>query len=211
MTNTLLHRLTEAELSASLVACLAQQNGNSPLWLFAYGSLIWRPDLNFDRRVPARVHGYHRRLCLWSRVNRGTPENPGLVAGLDRGGSCMGVAYRIPAESTQTEFKRLWEREMFLGSYSPRWLDCRLADSTRVKAVAFVVRRDVPNYAGKLTERQILEVFDRGCCGRYGTSLEYLVNTVQALREHGIVDPHFERLARHAGIPAAKIGRTLAG
>jgi cation transport protein ChaC len=206
-----LRRLTDEELAASLIACLAHWDRNSPLWLFAYGSLIWRPDMSFDRRETARVHGYHRRLCLWSRVNRGTPDNPGLVAGLDRGGSCMGVAYRIPGTSAQAEFERLWEREMFMGSYSPLWLDCRLADSTIVEAVAFVVRRDAPNYAGKLDERQILDVFARGCCGRYGTSLEYLVNTVRGLREHGIVDPHFERLARHAGIAAAELRPARAG
>ena len=206
MTTGLPRRLSEDELAASLLACLAQWNRRSPLWVFAYGSLIWRPDLSFDRRLPARVHGYHRRLCLWSKVNRGTPECPGLVAGLDRGGSCTGVVYRVPGSRATTEFERLWQREMFMGSYHPRWLDCRLGDGAQVSAIAFVVRRDALNYAGRLSEPEIPEVFKRGSCGHYGTSLEYLVNTVRALREHGIADPHFERLVRHAGVPSGALG-----
>jgi cation transport protein ChaC len=193
-------RLSHEQLAASLAGALSQWNGQSALWVFGYGSLIWKPDLAFDRRVTARVHGYHRRLCLWSRVNRGTPDRPGLVAGLDRGGSCAGIVYRVPAASVPPEFKRLWDREMFMGSYAPRWLRCHLADGTDVQALAFVVRQDVSNYAGRLSEAQILEVFRRGSCGRFGTSLDYLVNTVRSLHEHGLRDPHLERLVRHAGL-----------
>jgi cation transport protein ChaC len=193
-------RLTPEQFEASLARVLQRWDGASPVWVFGYGSLIWNPDLAFDRRITARVHGYHRRLCLWSRINRGTPDCPGLVAGLDRGGSCAGVAYRVPGSEVTREFGRLWEREMFMGSYAPRWLDCRLVDGTRQPALAFVVRRDAPNYAGRLSEGEILEVFRRGSCGRFGTSLEYLVNTVQSLQEHGLRDPHFERLARHAAM-----------
>ncbi|MGE5161522.1 MAG: gamma-glutamylcyclotransferase [Betaproteobacteria bacterium] len=199
-------RLGREEMEASLQRALAPWDGASPAWVFGYGSLIWKPELVFDRRLATRVHGYHRRLCLWSRVNRGTPECPGLVAGLDRGGSCAGVAYRVPAREVRRQFERLWEREMFMGSYAPRWLRCRAADGTEVRALAFVVRRDVANYAGKLSEAQILDVFRRGSSGRFGTSLDYLVNTVRSLREHGLRDPHFERLARHAGVAAGPEG-----
>jgi cation transport protein ChaC len=193
-------RLTPEQIAGSLAAVLQHWNDGSPAWVFGYGSLIWRPDLTFDRRLTARVHGYHRRMCLWSRINRGTPDCPGLVAGLDRGGSCAGVVLRVPAAAVREEFARLWEREMFLGSYAPRWLDCRLVDGTRERALAFVVRHDAPNYAGRLTENEILEVFRRGSCGRFGTSLDYVVNTVRSLHEHGLSDPHLERLARHAGV-----------
>jgi cation transport protein ChaC len=199
-------RVTAEQQAASLHQALAGWNGMSPLWLFGYGSLIWNPEVTFDRRITARVHGYHRRLCLWSRVNRGTLDCPGLVAGLDRGGSCAGVAYRLPAKTARDELERLWDREMFMGSYAPRWLDCRLVgtggntgDRPLVSALAFVVRRDAQNYAGKLTEPEILAVFERGSCGRFGTSLDYLVKTVSSLREHGLRDPHLEQLARHAG------------
>ena len=193
-------RLSHEQIAASLASALAPWDRKAPLWVFGYGSLIWKPELVFDRRVTARVHGYHRRLCLWSRVNRGTPDCPGLVAGLDRGGSCAGVVYRVPAASVPAEFERLWEREMFMGSYAPRWLRCHLVDGTDVHALAFVVRLDAPNYAGKLSEAEIHEVFRRGSCGRFGTSLDYLVNTVRSLHEHGLRDPHLERLVRHAGV-----------
>lgn len=201
-------RLSEVELAQSLAATLAHWDRRSPVWVFGYGSLIWNPELSFDRRATARVHGYHRRLCLWSRINRGTPDCPGLVAGLDRGGSCAGIVYRVRARSLRAEFERLWQREMFMGSYSPRWLNCRLDGGPLVPALAFVVRRDAPNYAGKLSERQILAVFERGSCGRFGTSLDYLVSCVRGLRAHGLRDPHFERLARHAGIAGVEF-RTL--
>jgi len=193
-------RLSYEELEASLDAFLAGWDREQPLWVFGYGSLIWKPELSFDSRHAARVHGYHRRLCLWSRINRGTPQCPGLVAGLDRGGSCAGVVYRGPAIAVRSQFSQLWQREMMTNSYAPRHLECRLDDGSLVSAVAFIVRRDAPNYAGRLNERQILDVFESGSCGRYGTSLDYLVNTICALRSHGIVDPHFERLAQHAGI-----------
>ena len=194
------HRLSYEELEVSLEGFLAGWDGTGPFWVFGYGSLIWKPDLSFDLRSPARVHGYHRRLCLWSRINRGTPQCPGLVAGLDRGGSCAGVVYRVPAVAVRSQFSQLWQREMMTNSYEPRTLECRLSDGSFVDAVAFVVRRDAPNYTGRLDEQRILDVFARGSCGRYGTSLDYLVNTICALRTHGIVDPHLERLARHAGI-----------
>lgn len=196
-------RLTRDELAASLAQVLAHWDGVSAAWVFAYGSLIWKPELKFDRRVTARIHGYHRRLCLWSRVNRGTPDCPGLVAGLDRGGSCAGVVYRVPANHVRPQFEQLWDREMFMGSYAPRWLNCSLVDGTRETALAFVVRNDAPNYAGRLAEAQILDVFRRGSCGRFGSSLEYLVNTVRSLHEHGLRDPHLERLMRHAGVEQA--------
>lgn len=204
-------RLSRDELMASVNRLLARWDGASALWIFGYGSLIWKPELAFDRRVTARVHGYHRRLCLWSRVNRGTFDCPGLVLGLDRGGSCAGVVYRIPAADVRSQFAQLWEREMFLGAYEPRWLAGQLVDGTRQSALAFVVRRDAPNYAGRLSEPEILDVFRRGSCGRFGTSLEYLVNTVQSLHEHGLRDPHLERLARHArdaGLDPGAGGRT---
>jgi cation transport protein ChaC len=182
-------RLGREEMAASLHRALERWNGASPVWVFGYGSLIWKPELAYDRRLTARVHGYHRRLCLWSRVNRGTPDCPGLVAGLDRGGSCAGVAYRVPAHEVRGQFERLWEREMFMGSYAPRWLRCRADDVADVSALAFVVRRDVANYAGKLTEAEILDVFRRGSSGRFGTSLDYVVSTVRSLREHGLREP----------------------
>jgi cation transport protein ChaC len=95
---------------------------------------------------------------------------------------------------------------MLMASYAPRWLNCRLPDQSMVAALAFVVRRDALNYAGRLSEHEILDVFERRSCGRFGTSLDYLLNCVRGLREHGLRDPHFERLARHAGVDGAALG-----
>jgi cation transport protein ChaC len=200
MIHAIPQRLSEEELRASRAATLTHWNGHDPIWLFGYGSLIWRPELDYDERVCARVFGFHRRLCLRSVLNRGTPDCPGLVAGLDRGGSCFGVIYRLPAATVHTQLEQLWEREMFMGSYEARWLPCHRLDrnSARVSALAFVVRQDAPNYCGALSEHELVDILARAC-GRYGTSLEYLQRTVESLRALGLRDPHLERLARKAG------------
>ena len=191
-------RQTPAQMRATLGAALAGWNGRDPLWVFGYGSLIWNPDLDFDCRAPARIYGFHRKLCLRSVRNRGTADCPGLVAGLDRGGSCGGVVYRVPAAAVRAQFERLWEREMFMGSYQPRWLTChRLDRRQKVTAMAFVVRRDAFNYCGKLPEREMIQILRRAC-GQYGSSLEYLQRIVHSLREAGLADPHLERLAHRA-------------
>lgn len=193
--------LDEAELSRSLEATLAdwQRLGCADLWLFGYGSLIWRPDMSFDERVCARVHGYHRGLYLWSRVNRGTGAEPGLVLALDRGGSCPGVAFRLAREHMAAEFPALWRREMAMGSYRPAWLPCSLGDGRRVTALAFVIRRDAPTYAGRLPDEMVRIVFARAS-GRYGTTLDYVARTCEALRDSGMPDHALEaRLARCRG------------
>lgn len=189
-------RLSREQLSASLDAMLAQWDGHAPIWVFAYGSLMWKPEFEYEWRVPARVHGYHRRLCLRSVTYRGTRECPGLVAGLDRGGSCAGALYRLPFAGLHKQLVKLWEREMFLGSYAPRWLTATsLGDGQRADAIAFVVRRDARNYCGPLPDTDVVDVLNRAC-GHYGTNLEYLLQTVTALRALGLRDPHLERLAR---------------
>ena len=105
-----------------------------PVWLFAYGSLIWRPECSAVERKRGRVHGYHRGLYLWSHEHRGTPQWPGLVFGLDRGGSCSGFAYRLPEDNLDASLYALWLREMPVPSYRPHWLTCRLEDGSQVQA-----------------------------------------------------------------------------
>lgn len=191
-------RLTPHEMAQSLATTLSHWDGREGLWVFGYGSLIWNPEFTFDLRWPARVFGYHRKLCLRSMINRGTPECPGLVAGLDRGGSCAGVAFRVTADSVRAQFAPLWQREMSLGSYQPRWLHCRrLHDDSSLTALAFVVRRDAPNYCGSLEEQQVVDALTRAS-GKYGTSLEYLQRTVDGLHAEGLRDPHLERLVQKA-------------
>ncbi|CAB3757912.1 gamma-glutamylcyclotransferase [Paraburkholderia humisilvae] len=185
--------LSDDELRASMNDTLSRWDHASDLWLFGYGSLIWNPGLPTAEAVRSRVHGYHRGLYLWSRVNRGTPEQPGLVLALDRGGSCSGIAFRLAAEGAQPHLEALWHREMAMGSYRPAWLPCVLADGRRVDALAFVMRRDVPSYTGKLSDDVVSAVFDCAC-GRYGTTLDYVSRTVEALRNSGMPDRALEAL-----------------
>jgi cation transport protein ChaC len=185
--------LTDDELRASLDCTLRDWDRCSDLWLFGYGSLIWNPGMPTLEATRSKVHGYHRGLYLWSRVNRGTPEQPGLVLALDRGGSCVGIAFRLAAEGAMPHLEALWRREMAMGSYRPAWLPCNLADGRRVDALAFVMRRDVPSYTGKLTDDIVQAVF--GCAsGRYGTTIDYVSRTVTALRESGMPDRALEAL-----------------
>jgi cation transport protein ChaC len=187
--------LSEAALEQSLQAVLASPHAAHDVWLFAYGSLVWNPVLSYTARVVATVHGYHRRFCLRSRINRGTPERPGLVLALDRGGRCAGVAYRIPAREAELELRLLWRREMLLGSYQPRWLRARLAYGGRVHALAFVVDRTGSGYAGRLSDAAIVKIL-RAARGRLGTGTDYLLRTREGLAGEGIEDPTLTRLAR---------------
>ena len=175
--------------------------GRHDLWVFGYASLIWRPEFDAPERRPAHVHGWHRALQMRSRVNRGTPDCPGLVFALISGGSCRGFVYRVPQREAADELERLWLREMPTGVYDPAWLRCRTPDGP-VKALAFTLSRASPNHTGRIGDVHMLEIL-RSACGRYGTTLEYLLETARALRQHGIRDREIERLeslARHHGL-----------
>lgn len=166
------------------------------LLLFAYGSLIWRPDFEYAQALPARVLGFHRVLRMRSRVNRGSPQEPGLVLALVSGGSCKGLVYRIPRAAGLEVLLSLWAREMPNGVYEPRWLNCDTSQG-RLRALAFTLSRQSPNWTGTLQEPELLHIF-RHAAGRYGTTLDYLLRTVQGLREHGIRDMELERQAHLA-------------
>jgi len=170
----------------------ARWGGRADLWVFGYASLIWRPEFDFAEARPARVHGWHRALEMRSRVNRGTPECPGLVFALVRGGACRGMAYRIPRERVEQELDRLWVREMPNGVYDPRWVPCRTAEGP-IEALAFTLSRSSPNYTGAMEEALLVQVLGTAC-GRYGSTLDYLLQTAESLRGCGIRDRHVERL-----------------
>ena len=187
------HALTDEQLSESLTRTLNAKPKGAGWWVFAYGSLLWNPLFPFAESRRASVHGLHRRFCLLSLASRGTPDAPGLVLGLDRGGSCRGVAYRLPAPLAMDELHLLWRREMVTGAYSPRWLhvDC---DGRGQIALGFVVRRDHAQYTRKLTIDEQAEVIVRAS-GAFGSSADYLERTRVSLATHGIVDLYLERLA----------------
>lgn len=183
---------TQAQLQNSLSKLLEGWDGRSDLWVFAYGSLIWKPEFDFAEARPAKIFGFHRSLCLWSIVNRGTPDCPGLVLALDGGGSCQGVAFRLRAADVPDQFAALWRREMVRGSYVPKWLRVHTPLGAHT-ALAFVMNRQVPSYAGRLSDGQVMDVLSRAC-GQCGTSADYVCKTIAALESHGLRD---ERLARY--------------
>lgn len=186
--------LDDEQLAASLAATLAARPKGAGWWIFAYGSLLWNPLFPVAEMRPATLRGLHRRFCLWSLASRGTPERPGLVLGLERGGTCRGVALRLPAPLALDELHLLWRREMVVGSYRPRWVSVD-ADGRDLTALTFVVRRDHPQYAGRLPQERLVEVLATAR-GAFGSSSDYLERTRIALVAHGIVDPYLDELAR---------------
>jgi cation transport protein ChaC len=162
------------------------------LWVFGYASLLWRPDFEYDEHRPAFVRGWHRALRMASRINRGTPERPGLVFAMLPGGSCHGGVFRIRREAVPAALELLWQREMPTGVYDPRWLPCRTPGG-EVQALAFTLSRKSPQHTGRLPEHQMLEIL-RHARGRYGTTLEYLLATARCLAERGVRDREIERL-----------------
>jgi cation transport protein ChaC len=185
--------------------------GRSDLWVFGYASLIWRPEFEAAEHRQALVHGWHRALRMRSRVNRGTPQQPGLVFALLPGGACRGVVYRLRRETADAELERLWAREMPTGVYDPRFLPCRTPQGV-LPALAFTLSRRSESYMGRLPDEQMLHIL-RHARGRYGTTLDYLAHTAHALREHGMCDREIERLmslAARAGLvqPTPAAART---
>jgi glutathione-specific gamma-glutamylcyclotransferase len=186
--------LSDAEQEASLRRILDEHDPRSDIWLFGYGSLVWNPIVHHEERRVARLHGFHRSFCLWSHVNRGSLQKPGLVLGLDSGGSCRGVAFRIGAHYASAELRLLWRREMVLGAYSPRWTEVDAGNET-LRAIAFFVNRDHPNYAGKLPLETVIKTLV-SARGQLGTPAEYLLKTVRGLIEHGVRDPYLLELRK---------------
>jgi cation transport protein ChaC len=184
--------LNDEQLAASLQQTLQKRPAGAGWWIFAYGSLLWNPLFPVAEMRVARLRGWHRRFCLWSLATRGTPETPGLVLGLEPGGSCRGVALRLPAPLALDELHLLWRREMVVGSYRPTWVRLH-AEGREIVALTFVVRRDHPQYAGKLAPEREVEVMARAA-GAFGSSLDYLERTRVALIAHGIVDAYLEDL-----------------
>ena len=165
------------------------------LWVFGYGSLIWRPGFPYAERRIARLIGAHRALCVYSWVHRGTPEHPGLVLGLDRGGACRGVAFRVAAEHRDEVRAYLREREQVTSVYLEKYREVRFADGGRAEALTYLVDRSHGQYAGKLDEDTQFRIVS-AAHGRSGANIEYVLNTAEHLAELGMADPLLDRLAR---------------
>ena len=178
---------------------LHEWGSDQDLWVFGYGSLIWRPDFDHTERRAAKVHGWHRALKMWSRVNRGTPDCPGLVFGLLSGGSCRGMVYRVDKTHARQVIINLWLREMVTGVYDPRWLPCHTPEGP-VQALAFTLARTSPNHTGALPDHEYRRIFAQAS-GRYGTTRDYAQATYDELRKLGI---HDRALARLLAVAAAE-------
>jgi cation transport protein ChaC len=157
----------------------------SDLWVFGYGSLMWNPGFPPAESEIARIYGYHRGLCVWSWIYRGTERTPGLVLGLDAGGSCFGVAHRVRAKDRDAAVAYLFRREMVTRVYHPLVKSVRLDNGRDVEALTFVVDRRHTQYAGDMKAHEAAEVI-RGARGSGGPNLDYVANTVRCLDELGI-------------------------
>lgn len=185
---TALSVMTDAELRPGLDAIIDQRGAGGDLWVFAYGSLMWRPEFAYAESRIGTVRGFHRRFCLLQRRFRGTPERPGFVLALDRGGLCRGVAFRLAGTNPSETLMPLWRREMRGRGYVARWLPVATEAGT-VSALTFLVNRASDRYSGRLTDAEIAEKI-AAACGHMGPSAEYLFRTVEACEALGIRDRH---------------------
>lgn len=166
-----------------------------PLYVFAYGSLLWRPGFPYRRHIRAHLHGFHRALRVWSVHHRGTTERPGLVLGLDRGGSCVGCMFEVDDEHRRQVVEYLWEREMVTSVYVPRLVRVRTDENPAAPALTFVLDRGHPQYAGPLSPEEAVRHV-QGAAGRSGDNSEYVRETVRGLRRMDIEDHGLQAVIR---------------
>jgi cation transport protein ChaC len=186
--------LTEQDHDERQAALLASHPKGEDLWLFAYGSLIWKPACEVDGQRHALLRGWHRKFCLRLVRYRGTADCPGLMMALDIGGSCRGVAQRIPARYVEERLGQLLRRETSIkpASNVPRWVTIE-TETGRQRAVAFAINRKGPTYSGPHTLEETADILARAC-GHWGSGAEYLMHTVAHLEDLGIHDRYLWRL-----------------
>lgn len=171
-------------------------------WVFGYGSLMWRPGFDHVEARPARLSGYRRSLCIRSHVYRGTPERPGLVLGLEHGGSCLGMAFRVDSGLTDEVMAYLRAREMVTNVYREKRLPVRLDTGASVEAVAYVADRAHRQYVGGLGLDELAAAI-AGAAGEAGANEDYVLNTIAHLRQLGIRDRWLESVAARLSAPPA--------
>ena len=183
---------SKAERDASRRAILRARDPHDDLWVFAYGSLIWNPTFRFAEKRRGTIYGFHRSFCLWTNLSRGTLENPGFMLGLDVGGACSGVLYRIAEENIERESELLWSREMTVPVYDARWVTVRTPTGP-VRAVTFVVDRSCDRYAGRIPLAQ-LSATVATASGKLGSNFDYLRLLTDELATLGILDGPLRKL-----------------
>jgi glutathione-specific gamma-glutamylcyclotransferase len=188
-------RPTDADYAAVTDRLLTQAPDSGEVWIFAYGSLIWNPDFDHVEERLGTVTGWHRSFCLgWVRLYRGTPERPGVMLALDRGGSCRGVVFRLPPDAIHPNLDRLIRREMPLKRPTDpwRWVTVR-TDEGHVRAIAFPINRQSQAYLPGLTDEEIVNAIATAA-GERGSMADYLYSTVRHLEDRGIHDRYLWRL-----------------
>ncbi len=179
------------------------------LWVFGYGSLMWRPGFDYDEVLPARLDGWHRDFCVYSRHWRGTPARPGLVLGLDSGGLCRGLAFRVAAKQAQAVIDYLNERELIGYAYVAQTLGIHFDDGRVMQAYTFIADTAHHHYAGHLPLEQAAAIImdAEGCAG---LNRDYLINTIRQLEKDGFSEPDLHALLveveRQTGIIEAGSG-----
>lgn len=175
-------------------------NTSNDIWVFAYGSLMWAPGFDYLEKTPAKLEGFHRDLCILSYVFRGTPNVPGLVMGLNIGGTCQGLAFRIEGAKVQNTLTYLHEREMINNVYAPSWVDIEHSNKEKSKAYTFLSIPEHPQYLEDLNIEETVKYVLQGQ-GKNGTALQYLENTLLHLRTLGIKSPRLETILSAAQAP----------
>jgi cation transport protein ChaC len=189
----MIERLQMAVAAKAGAAARSEAEGGD-LWVFGYGSLMWRPGFEFLSRSKAMVEGWRRRLCIYSHVYRGTAERPGLVLGLDRGGHCAGVAFRVAARFREPTIHYLRERELVTAVYREMRVAAKLESGLEVEAIAYAAECDHSQYAAPMARDRLLQLVRQGV-GLSGPNSEYILNTHSHLEELGIKDDELEWLA----------------
>ncbi len=183
---------SDDELLASRREVVPDEFDCSNVWVFGYGSLVFNPVIEHTKRVNAKIYGNHRRFCLRTRIGRGSPDCPGLVLALDRGGSCAGVAFKLNPETAIAELDLLWRREMITLAYDARWVKLHTEEGVK-SGIAFVSIPTHQNYASPMSLDSEAEII-AAAHGFIGPCRDYLFDTVAGLNDHGIRDRHLENL-----------------
>jgi len=186
--------LTDEDYDQLLSTLLLARPAASSVWVFAYGSLLWKPAFAHIEEVPGHLIGWHRSFCFRQKRFRGTPDCPGLMLCLDRGGECRGLLLRFAEDTLERELQKLLRREVTLkpANQGPRWVRVRTLHGA-VTAFAFVCNRQSPSYVGKLPPDQVADVL-AVACGHVGSGAAYLYETVTRLRALGIEDRGLRQL-----------------
>jgi len=184
--------MSDAERDVWVDRMIATAPSSDAIWVYGYGSLIWNPAFHYVEKVRGRVHGYHRSFCMWTKLGRGCEDNPGLMLGLERGGSSTGVSYRVDPDEAKTELDILFRRELMSYAYIPTWVSF-VADDRRFKAMTFVMDPKHERYVTGVDDETIIRHISTAV-GPLGRNCDYLFDLVDHLRELDFRDRRLEKL-----------------